>query len=135
VPPGVTLIGDQWAITGRDALSLTTGTRVAWPSGLTIAATAQAPDGALLAIATTGTDLVTVRDDGARTETLALAVPGARPIGIAVDRGGRIVIAMADGRVAIGSRKDPTWTVTTVRDQLPAAHPGPPPAQSPGPGR
>ncbi|MEJ7604544.1 MAG: hypothetical protein WKG01_42210, partial [Kofleriaceae bacterium] len=55
--------------------------------------------------------------------------PGGTPVGLAVDKRGRAVIALRDGRLAV--RDAGGWTASTVSEALPAAHPGAPPANSP----
>jgi hypothetical protein len=129
-PSGVVaLVGDRWALVGHGAVDLGTGAATTWPDGLAIGTAAQAPDGALVAAATAGdaAELVTIR--GGKLERDKLPMDRATPpVGITADREGRVVIALSDGRVCLRERG--AWTVTMVTDELPADHPGSPPATS-----
>jgi len=59
----------------------------------------------------------------------AAAHTGSRLVGVAMDKDGKLVVALADGHVLAG--KPGAWTTTEVRDELPAAKPGSGPATSP----
>jgi len=125
-PRRLRLISERWALVDRGALDLTTGAVTAWPSGLTIGPAATAPDGALVAIATTraGLELVTLRNAITR-DPLALS---GTAVAVTVDRAGRAVVVLSDGRIAV---RDPSgWTTTQVTDEPPAPRPGAPPALS-----
>jgi hypothetical protein len=125
-PRRLRLISERWALVDRGALELTTGAVTAWPSGLTIGPAATAPDGALVAIATThaGLELVTLGKSLAR-DPLALS---GTAVAVTVDRAGRALVVLADGRIAL--RDKAGWTTTQVTDEPPAPHPGAPPATS-----
>jgi hypothetical protein len=125
------LVSDRWALADRGAVDLTTGATTAWPAGLSNQSPAAGPDAAPLAAigaTRTGLELVTlagrklVRDPIADTR-------GAKAVGVAVDKAGRAVVALADGRVA--RRERGTWTLSSVRDELPPARPGSGPATAP----
>jgi len=121
------LISDRWAIVDRGALDLTTGRVTAWPPGLAIGVAAAAPGDALVAIAASraGLELVTVT--GGRLARDPLGITGTA-VGVALDRAGRAVVALSDGRIALRDRAG--WTTTTVADAPPAEHPGAAPALS-----
>jgi hypothetical protein len=124
------LVSDLWALVDRGALELRSNKTTAWPVGLTILLAASGPDDSLVAVAKAsgGLELVTVRTGKLVREPIALTPPG-EPVGIVVDRGGRAVVALRDGRIASRARAG-TWVVTTVSDALPAPRPGAPPANS-----
>jgi hypothetical protein len=50
------------------------------------------------------------------------------PVGVVVDRAGRALVALSDGRIAL--REPSGWSTTEVTDEAPTEHPGPPPATS-----
>lgn len=119
------LISARWAIIDRGALELTTGKLIAWPAGLAVGAATTAPDGALVAVASgkAGLELVTVRGAIAREPVAAAG----RAVGVTVDRAGRAVIALDDGKLAV---KDRAWTVVEVADAPVTERPGAGPATS-----
>jgi hypothetical protein len=117
--------GDRFALVAGGAVDLRTGLATTWPSGLTIAVAREAADESLVAAATTSTGVELVHVHGATVDRDKLDVTGT-PVGIAVDRDGRAVIALGDGRIC--TRDHGTWTVATVKDELPPPRPGSPPA-------
>jgi len=121
------LVSDRWAIVDRGAVDLTTNKLTAWPGGLTIGVAATTDD-ALVAIGAghAGLELVTLRAGKLARDPLGLA---GTAVGLVVDRAGRAVVALADGRIAL--REPGGWTATEVSDDTPAEHPGAPPATSP----
>jgi hypothetical protein len=125
----VALVGDRWALVDHGAHDLRTGADTSWPTGLTIAAAAQAPDGALVAAGTSGggAELVAIRGGALERDKLPIDHATA-PVGVVTDRDGRVVIALTDGRMCI--REGGAWTVAAVTDELPPDHPGSPPALS-----
>lgn len=125
------LISDRWALADRGAVDLKTGTTTAWPAGLTVQIAAAGPDAATLAaVATTraGLELVTVSGTKIVRDPIA-GTQGAKAVGVALDKAGRAVIALSDGRVA--RRERATWSLAQVRDELPPGKPGAGPATSP----
>lgn len=125
------LVSDRWALVSRGAVDLRTGTTTAWPAGLTVRVAAAGPDAATLAaVASTrsGLELVTISGTKIVRDPIA-GTQGAKPVGVALDKAGRAVVALADGRVA--RRERGTWTLAQVRDELPAPRPGAGPATSP----
>lgn len=125
------LVSERWALSDRGAVDLKTGTTTAWPSGATVQVTAAGPDAATLAaIATTRTGLELVTLTGTKLVRDPIAgTQGAKAVGVALDKAGRAVVALADGRIA--RRERGAWAISTVRDALPPPRPGSPPATSP----
>jgi len=128
VPRHPRLISDRWAIVDRGAFDLAAGKLTAWPAGLAITAAATAADEALVAIGATraGLELVTLRGGVVVRDPLGAS---GTAVGVAVDRAGRAVVALADGRIAL--RTPAGWTLTEVTDEAPVEHPGAGPAASP----
>ncbi len=130
-PPRLQLVSERWALLGpgaaQAALDLTTGKRTAWPGGLSIGPAAAAGD-TLVAVASgpTGLELLTLRRAAVTRERLGVS---GTAIGVAVDRAGRAVVGLDDGRIAVRDRAG--WTTTQVTAEPPTARPGPPPASSP----
>jgi hypothetical protein len=128
------LVGDGWALLGGRALDLRSARPVAMPAGLTIDAATpatMAPDGSLVLVATATAgklELVTVNGTKVDRDPLPLAAPATTAVGVAVDKAGRAVVALSDGRIAIRERG--TWSTTTATAALPTPRPGPPPATS-----
>ncbi len=89
-----------------------------------------------IAAATNGAviELEIVRDGRAEHDRMPGGVvtePLAPVAGVVLDRSGRIVVALRDGRVAVRDNgRDDKWSATAVRDDLPAPRPGAPPATS-----
>ncbi|TMQ05177.1 MAG: hypothetical protein E6J91_41270 [Deltaproteobacteria bacterium] len=121
------LISDRWALVDHGAFDLTTGKLTAWPAGLAIGPAAPAPGDALVAVGTsrTGLELLTLGAGKLTRDPLGLT---GTAVGVAVDRTGRAVVALSDGRIAVRSKTG--WTTTSVVDDPPAEHPGPAPATS-----
>ncbi|HEY0479742.1 MAG TPA: hypothetical protein VGD37_19615 [Kofleriaceae bacterium] len=138
-PGRARLVSDRWAIVDRGAVDLTTGKLTAWPAGLAIGAAAAGPGDALVAIGTAsaGLELVTLAAGKLARDPLGIA---GTAVGVVVDRAGRAVVALSDGRIAVRDRTG--WTTTAVTEAVPnavpnavtgapgAAHPGPGPATS-----
>jgi len=126
-PKRLRIVSDRWAIADRGAVDLTTGKLTGWPSGLTIGVAAGTPDDALVAIGASraGLELVTLR--GGKLQRDPLEITGTA-VGVVVDRAGRAVVALSDGRVLLRGKAG--WTTTQVTDAAPAEHPGAPPASS-----
>ncbi|MCA9675219.1 MAG: hypothetical protein KC464_09305, partial [Myxococcales bacterium] len=96
---------------------------------VTATAAASHGGGALHVVVATGAGaLVLARVDGkqlARVDDLPVA--GA-PVAMAVDADGDVLIALADGTIAL--RRGDAWTTTAVTDALPAPPAGSPPART-----
>jgi hypothetical protein len=122
-------VTDQWALVDRSVVDLRTNKPTSWPAGLAVGPVTTDSDGNLVAIGTHGgaLELVTLRAGKLAREPVAIT-PVGKPVGVVADRGGRVVVALQDGRLAIRDRG--TWTTTTVREVLPAPRPGPAPAPS-----
>jgi hypothetical protein len=122
--------GDRWALTHDAAIDLGSKKRLPWPAGAKVTATTVDND-TLHAIATHAGKLVHLELRGAgpvKQSPIDAPLSGAHAVDVVVDRAGRIVIAMSDGRILVGDRS--SWTATTVADAVPAPRPGSPPATS-----
>jgi len=126
-PRNARLISDRWAIVDRTALDLATQKSTALPGDLAIAVAAAAPDDALVAVGAgrAGLELVTLRAGKLARDPLGLT--GAA-VGVAVDRAGRAIVALSDGRIAL--RDKAGWTTTEVADEPADERPGTAPATS-----
>ncbi len=124
------LISERWALTDRGALDLTTGTTTPWPAGLRVTVAAAGPGDRLIAVvrARGGLELATLTGKKLERDALPSEITGT-PVGVVVDKTGRAAIALDDGRLAMRERG--RWAVVRVREALPAAQPGPPPATAP----
>jgi len=101
-----------------------------WPAGLTVAAATVGADDRLVVVGTRrgGVELVTL--GATKLDVVPVTIDGAAaPVGLAIDRAGRAVIAFRDGRLAV--REKGAWTTVSVAEELPAPRPGAPPAPSP----
>lgn len=127
-PRRMRLVSDRWAIVDRGAIDLSSAALTSWPSGLTIGVAAATPDDALVAIGTSraGLELVTLRRGKLARDPLGIT---GTAVDVTVDRAGRAVVALSDGRIAL--RSTTGWTATQVTEEPPAEHPGPAPATSP----
>ena len=123
----VRIVSDRWAIGEHAAVDLTTAKLTGWPGGLAIGVAAVGPDEALVAIGAgrAGLELVTLRAGKLARDPLGVA---GTAVGVVVDRAGRAVVALSDGRIAVRDRTG--WTTTEVTDAAPAEHPGAAPATS-----
>jgi hypothetical protein len=127
----VRLVDDRWAILGGAAVDLVTGKRIAWPHGVAIdvasGAATSAPGGALVAVGrgAAGLELLSVRSGAIARDPLGIT---GSAVGVVVDRAGRALVALSDGRIAVRDRTG--WTTTTVADEPAAERPGAPPATS-----
>ena len=137
--------GDRWAIVATGAFDLRRGATIgsgpaslatiAWPAGFAPTAVAADAGGDLVAGATgaDGIAIAVVRAgqttfDVQQVPATALAAPLAPVAAVAIDRDGRVLVALRDGRIAV--RDGAAWTAAAVRDDLPASRPGAPPAAS-----
>lgn len=117
------LVSDRWAIVDRGAIDLATGRLAPWPDGLTAGPAIAAPDGALAVIAAgrDGLELVRIAAGAAKLAREPLGVTGTA-VGVVVDRAGRAVVALADGRIA--ERGAAGWSTTEVTEEPAATRPG-----------
>jgi hypothetical protein len=127
VPPRPRLVSDRWAIIDRGAFDLTTGKLTPWPAGLAIGAASPAPGDALVAVGTSRTGLELITLGAGKLARDPLGVTGTA-VGVAIDRAGRAVVALSDGRIAVRGKTG--WATTTIVDEPAAEHPGPEPAPS-----
>ena len=120
-------VDDRWVLGDTGPFDLRVGKPTPWPAGAKVG-TAVALDDKLYAVAAIdGTvELVTVAGTKLERAPITGATGGA--VGIVVDRAGRAVVAFGDGQIFV--RTGDAWTATRVRDDLPAAKPGPAPATS-----
>jgi hypothetical protein len=118
------LVDDRWAILGSGAHDLRAGKTIALPA---VPSATVAIDDQLVAAAAIGgkLELWTIARGKLDREPIGVT-PAGTPVGIAVDRRGRAVVALADGRLLVKDRA--TWTSVAVQVDLPAARPGSPPA-------
>lgn len=124
VPAVVALVSDRWALVAGGAFDFIAGRPIVWPAGFHADAATTVGDDLYAA---DPAELVTVHAGKLAREPVPIDPP-APVVGLVADRAGRVVVAVRDGRLAV--RDHGTWTVATVRDELPAARPGSPPAVS-----
>ncbi|MDB4955227.1 MAG: hypothetical protein JWO36_2796 [Myxococcales bacterium] len=125
----ITYMNDRWAIGDKGAIDLRTAKIIPWPADVAVVAASSTSGDTLIAVGVTGDAVELVSLRGGKLDREAIPVDRAATIiGIVADRTGRIVVALADGRLAV--RDQGTWTITTVRDALPDPRRGAPPASS-----
>jgi hypothetical protein len=125
------LVSDRWAIVEHGVLDLTTRRLTTLPGELAIEIAAVAPDDGLAAIGSSpgGLELLVLRRGTLSRDPLGiLASAGTTPVGVVVDRAGRALVALSDGRIVL--RQPSGWSTIEVTDEVPAEHPGAPPATS-----
>lgn len=124
------LVDDRWAIVAKGAHDLRTNKTVPWPAGARLQVAAAGPDDSLVAVLATNRklELATISRGKLAREAIDVT-PGSTAVGVVVDRAGRAVVALADGRIALRDRT--AWSITTVTTSLPAGRPGPAAARSP----
>ncbi|MBA3463887.1 MAG: hypothetical protein H0T46_28275 [Deltaproteobacteria bacterium] len=124
------LVSERWVLIDRGAVDLKTNATTSWPAGLTIQVAEAGTGVALVAVGSTrtGLELVTLAGTKLTREPIA-ETAGAKAVGVVVDKAGRATVALADGRLA--RRERDVWTITSVREALPAPKAGSPPAVSP----
>jgi hypothetical protein len=153
-PRNATLLSDRFLRVSNGIFDLKTQKTLTWPAGLKVTDTTLVGLDTLVAVGSRGKafELVIVKasgagagpkkvggakkaggagasaTDGADTETIPLPNASA-VVGLVADKSGRVVVATRDGHIAV--RDGGTWTVTEVREELPAPKPGPAPAESP----
>jgi hypothetical protein len=124
------LVGDRWALLATGAHDLRDNKKLAWPAGSKVMAATLGPDEALVAVAARAGKLeLFVAAKGVLDRQPVDVTPGGTAVGVAADRAGRIVVALADGRVLVRDRG--AWSSTTVTSNLPSDRPGAGPAPSP----
>ena len=139
------IVSDRWVLVDDGAIDLKTGRKTGWPPGVVVVVAAATADDRLVLVAKQrGTlELVTVKQDKLVREVVDVTAGtaagsgrgtpppiAAMPVGVAVDRSGRAVIALGDGTLLVRGEKA-AWTATHVTDDLPGPKPGSPPAMSP----
>jgi hypothetical protein len=142
-PKSGTLLSDRFLLVSNGVFDLKTQRTLTWPAGLKITDTTLVGLDMLVAVGKRGAkvELITVKASGAApkrgakaaasgADTEEVPLPNASPIvGLVADKAGRVVIATRDGHIA--TRDGGKWEVSEVREELPAAKPGPAPAESP----
>lgn len=129
------LVGDRWALVDHGVVDLRTGKTTTWPAGLAITVCTLGADDRLVVVAGVrgGLELVTLHQNKLERAPVVIVpaptVPLGAAVGIAVDKAGRAVIALRDGRLAVRERG--AWSLVHVVDEPPIARPGPAPAHSP----
>jgi hypothetical protein len=125
------LLSDRFALADdeRGIVDLVEPRVTAWPGGERARAVVAVDSDKVVAVATHDADveLLTYRAGSFTHERVILDTPGV-PVAVVTDHAGRVAIALRDGRIAL--REHGAWTIVHVRDDLPAPHPGPPPAPS-----
>jgi len=123
----IALLDDRWALVDRGLLDLRANKLTAWPSGFRVASVVAVTNE--LVVAAGGRELVTLK--GGKLERTAISMQLAAPIvSVVADKAGRVVVATRDGEIAVRDKAG-AWTAGELRDDLPAARPGSPPAESP----
>jgi len=122
------LLSDRWALVDRGALDLKTLKTTPWPAGARVTDATVLGD-TLVGVAPHGKVIEVFTLKAGKLARDKLPVTSAAPVvGVVADAQGRVVIALRDGTIAI--RDGGNWVSTTVRDEIPAAKPGPAPATS-----
>ncbi len=120
------LLDDRWALVERGLIDLRSQKLTAWPAGFR-ASSAIADGELVVAAGTQGATLTLVTLAAGRLSHEPIAVKLASVVAVAADSTGRVVVAARDGQLAVRDRTG-AWTASAVRDALPAARPGSPPA-------
>ncbi|HEY6035336.1 MAG TPA: hypothetical protein VIV58_13780, partial [Kofleriaceae bacterium] len=135
------LLDDRWALVDRGLFDLRSGKLTAWPAGFRVASVSAVTNELVVAAGLHGNaaELVTLKGTTWSREAIAPAASpaGAAPLGsgaaqivsVVADKAGRVVVAAKDGRLAVRSKAG-TWSLSEVTSDLPADHPGSPPAES-----
>jgi hypothetical protein len=145
------LVSDRWAIVDRGVLDLKTLKTIAWPAGVRVDEVTTVGD-TLIVVASKGKnrELLTLSGRAAPAPKTKAKPKGAAPaaattagvfdredipldgaspvIGVVADDAKRVAVATKDGKIAL--RVGGSWTVSEVKDELPEAKPGSPPALS-----
>lgn len=128
-----TLISDRWVLVDRGVIDLKSLKTTSWPAGVRVGDATTLGE-SLVAVGTHGkvTELYTVgAAKAAKLEQEPIPFTARVDIvGVVADKSGRVVVATRDGQIAVRDGAG-TWTIVIVRDELPAAKPGPAPAESP----
>jgi hypothetical protein len=123
VPGDAELASDRWATVGTQVIDLASGHAIGVDFAI---AAARAYDDAIV-VASSGGDVAIVRGGRVERDRATVDPPGT-VVAVTADRDGRVVVALADGRVALRERG--AWTIARLRDELPPPHVGSPPAES-----
>ncbi|HET9991398.1 MAG TPA: hypothetical protein VFQ65_22865, partial [Kofleriaceae bacterium] len=134
------LLDDRWALVDRGLLDLRTQKVTAWPAGFRVETAIAVTSDLVVAAGLHGNaaELVTLKGTAVAREAITaapangvakLGTGAAAIVSVVADKTGRVVVAAKDGQLAVRDKAG-AWTISEVRTELPADHPGSPPAES-----
>jgi hypothetical protein len=132
------VISDRWVLVADGAIDLKTGRKTGFPPTSTVLVAAMMDDERLALVVRERAGLEAITLNGDKLERAPIDIKATstgtlpEPIGIALDRSNRIVVAMRDGEILVRDTPSAAWTTLHVADDLGAApqKPGPAPARS-----
>ena len=124
------LLSDRFALVDKGVLDLETMKTTPWPAGLRVTDATVVGDTAVVRVSVRGKTVELVTAKAGKVERETIPFTDVSPIvGVVGDKAGRVTVATRDGHIALRDPKG-AWTVTEIRDDLPAPRPGPAPAES-----